>query len=114
MAAALGQNKTMRSLVLNGSSGTLFGSGLTQYSAVKQFVKYLLLGVSRNSTLEEVHLQLPCLSGFIKREFMWCYSRLTLLFFFICFSSQAATVHQQTYLYSLVFAMLLEIFLTLS
>ena len=80
MAAALGQNKTMRSLVLNGSSGTLFGSGLAQHSAVKQFAKYLLLGVSRNSTLEEVHLQLLHLSGFIKREFMWCYSHLTLLF----------------------------------
>ena len=80
MAAALGQNKTMRTLLLNGPSVTPFGSGLTQHSAVKQFVKYLLLGVSRNSTLEEVNLQLPCLLGFIKREFMWCYSRLTLLF----------------------------------
>ena len=83
MAAALGQNKTMRSLVLNGPSGTPFELGHTQHSALKQFVKYLLLGVSRNSTLEEVHLQLPCLSGFIKREFMWCYSRLTLLFFYM-------------------------------
>ena len=81
MAAALGQNKTMRFLVLNGPSGTPFELGHTQHSAVKQFVNYLLLGVSRNSTLEEVKLQLPCLSGFIKREFMWCYSRLTLLFF---------------------------------
>ena len=83
MAAALGQNKTMRFLVLNDSSVTPFGSGLTQYSAVKQFVKYLLLGVSRNSTLEEVKLQISCLSGFIKREFMWCYSRLALLFSYI-------------------------------
>ena len=83
MAAALGQNKTMQSLVLNGSSGTPFGSGLTQHSAVKQFVKYLLLGVSRNSTLEEVHLQLPCLSGFIRRKCMWCYSRLTRLFSYV-------------------------------
>ena len=81
MAAALGQNKTMRSLVLNDPSVTPFRSGLTQHSAVKQFVNYLLLGVSGNSTLEEVKLQLPCLSGFIKREFMWCYNRLTLLFF---------------------------------
>ena len=80
MAAVLGQNKTMRSLVLNASSGTPFRLSLTQHSAVKQFVKYLLLGVSRNSTLEEVHLQFPCLSGFIKREFMWCYSHLTLFF----------------------------------
>ena len=80
MAAALGQNKTMRFLVLNDSSGRQFGSDLTQYSTVKQFVKYLLLGVSRNSTLEEVKLQIFCLSGFIKREFMWCYSRLALLF----------------------------------
>ena len=80
MAAVLGQNKTMRSLVLNGSRRTPFGLSLTQHSAVKQFVKNLLLGVSRNSTLEEVHLQLPCLSGFIKREFMWCSSHLTLSF----------------------------------
>ena len=79
MAAALGQNKTMRFLVLNASSGRQFGSGLTHYSAVKQFMKYLLLGVSRNSTLDEVKLQSSCLSGFIIREFMWCYSRLTLL-----------------------------------
>ena len=83
MAAALGQNKTMRSLVLNESSGRQFRLSLAQYSAVKQFVNYLLLGVSRNSTLEKVKLQLPCLSGFIKREFMWCYSRLTLLFFYM-------------------------------
>ena len=83
MAAALGQNKTMRSLVLNGSNGRQFGLSLTQYSAVKQFVNYLLLGVSRNSTLEEVKLQLLCLSGFIKREFMWCYSHLTLFFFYM-------------------------------
>ena len=83
MAAALGQNKTMRFLALNNSSGRQFGSGLTQYSAVKQFVKYLLLGVSQNSILEEVKLQISCLSGFIKREFMWCYSRLTLLFSYI-------------------------------
>ena len=95
MAAALGQNKTMRSLVLTDSSGSPFGSGflvlsgslfesdLTQYSAVKQFVKYLLLGVSRNSTLEEVQLQLSCLSGFIKREFMWFYSHSTLLFSYV-------------------------------
>ena len=73
MAAALGQNKTMRFLVLNDYGGRPFESGLTQYSAVKQFVKYLLLGVSRNSTLEEMKLQLFCLSGFIKREFMWFY-----------------------------------------
>ena len=94
MAAALGQNKTMRSLVLTDSSGRPFRSGflvsgsqiesdLTQYSAVKQFMKYLLLGVSRNSTLEEVKLQLSCLSGFIKREFMWFYSHSTLLFSYV-------------------------------
>ena len=83
MAAALGQNKTMRFLVLNDSGGRLFESGLTQYSAVKQFVKYLLLGVSRNSTLEEVKLQLSCLSGFIKCEFMWFYSHSTLSFSYI-------------------------------
>ena len=35
MAAALGQNKTMRFLVLNDSGGRLFESGLTQYSAFK-------------------------------------------------------------------------------
>ena len=75
MAAALGQNKTVRFLVLNDSSGRPFG-----FSAVKQFVKYLLLGVSRNSTLEEVKLQLSFLSGFIKREVMWLYSCLTLSF----------------------------------
>ena len=83
MAAALGQNKTMRFLVLNDSGGRLFESGLTQYSGVKQFVKYLLLGVSRNSTLEEVKLQLSCLSGFIKREFMWFYSLSTLSFSYV-------------------------------
>ena len=92
MAAALGQNKTMRSLVLNGSSGTPFELGLTQYSAVKQFVKYLLLGVSRNSTLERVDLKLSSVSGCIKREFMWCYVAWPHCFL-IYFSSQAATVH---------------------
>jgi len=83
MAAALGQNKTMRFLVLHYSGGGPFGSDLTQYSAVKQFMKYLLLGVSRNSTLEEVKLQLSCLSGFIKREFMWFYSLSTLSFSYV-------------------------------
>ena len=79
MAAALGQNKTMRFLALNGSG--LIESDLTQYSAVQQFVKYLLLGVSRNSPLERVEISFfPFLLGFVKREFMWCYSRLTLLF----------------------------------
>ena len=83
MAAALGQNKTMQFLVLNDSSGRPFESALTQYSAVKQFMRYLLLGVSRNSTLEEVKLQLSCLSGFIKRELMWFYSHSTLLFSYV-------------------------------
>ena len=71
MAAALGQNKTIRYLALNDPG--LFKLGLTQYSTVKQFVKYLLLGVSRNRTLEEVKLHLFYLSGFIEREFMWFY-----------------------------------------
>ena len=95
MAAALGQNKTMQSLVLTDSSRRPFElglmmlsrsqieSGLTQSSAVKQFMKYLLLGVSRNDTLEEVKLKLSCLSGFIKREFMWFYSHSTLLFSYV-------------------------------
>ena len=76
MATALGQNKTMRSLELKDSGP--FGSGLTQYSPVQQFVKYLLLGVARNTTLERVELRLLLdLSCVIECEFMWYYSRLT-------------------------------------
>ena len=78
MATALGENKTMRSLELKDLG--LFDLDLTQYSAVQQFVKYLLLGVSRNSTLERVELCLLSLSCVIECEFMWYYSRLTLLF----------------------------------
>ena len=79
MATVLGQNKTMQSLELKDSGP--FGSGLTQYSAVQQFVKHLLLGVSRNSTLERVELCLLLgLSCVIECEFLWYYSRLTLLF----------------------------------
>ena len=55
MATALGQNKAMRFLLLNGSE--LIESDSTQYSAVKQFVIHLLLGVSRNSTLERVEIR---------------------------------------------------------
>ena len=62
---------------------TPFELSLTQHSAVKQFVKYLLLGVSRNSTLERADLQLSSLSGCIKREFMWCYVADPVVFLYI-------------------------------
>ena len=76
MATALAQNKTLKVLDLSSAEQLSFPLGpraigdLTQYIALKQFIEHLMLGVSPNTTLERVKLNLPpWLSGEIKCEF---------------------------------------------
>ena len=57
---------------------------LTQYPVMKQLVKHIQLGVLKNTTLEKVELDFPpWLSGCIKRELMWCYSRIIIFLFYV-------------------------------
>ena len=82
----LAHNKTIRVLKFTGADvldkrltwkirmGKAKGD-LTQYSAMKQFITYLLLGVSRNTTLENMELDFPpWLSGCIKCKLTQCHS----------------------------------------
>ena len=69
MTAALAQNNTVQVLKLTGTGMRKAEEDLTQFPVVKQFIKHLLLGVSRSITLERAELDFPpCLSGCIKRE----------------------------------------------
>ena len=83
---ALAQNKTIQVLKFTGTDvrnerltwkiheGIAKGD-LTQYPAMKQFITHLLLGVSRNTTLERMELDFPpWLSGCIKCKLAQCYS----------------------------------------
>ena len=83
---ALAQNKTIQVLKFTGADvrdwhlrrriheGKAKGD-LTQYPVMKQFITHLLLGVSRNTTLERMELDFPpWLSGCIKRKLTQCHS----------------------------------------
>ena len=69
MTAALAQNKTVQVLKLTGTRMRKGEEELTQYPVMKQFIKHLLLGVSRSTTLERAELDFhPWLSGCITCE----------------------------------------------
>ena len=83
---SLAQNKTMRVLEFTGADvlderltrkirKSKAKGDLTRYPAMKQFITHLLLGISRNTTLERMELDFPpWLSGCVKCKLAQCHS----------------------------------------